>query len=252
MARNNNVGLMMKVGETTVETWTYDRGAKPGHGRHHRRWPHQEHRPPEVVCIMTLKVLGRASSINVRKVLWTCAELDLHFEHVESDPALLARNPNRQVPVIQDGEFVLVGVERHLPLPRGQAAAQHAVAGRPRGACAGGTVDGLAGHGAQHLLALRFHGAGAQESATHADPAAIAASVDALEQAHAHPRRAFRAGGQFITGEFFTLADVVLGLSTHRWLHSPIERPPLDAVHGYYQRLSVRPAFRAHVDPHVP
>ena len=36
---------------------------------------------------MTLKVLGRATSINVRKVLWTCAELDLHFEHVESDPA---------------------------------------------------------------------------------------------------------------------------------------------------------------------
>jgi Protein of unknown function (DUF2845) len=29
MTRNNNVGLMMKVGETTVETWTYDRGANP-------------------------------------------------------------------------------------------------------------------------------------------------------------------------------------------------------------------------------
>jgi len=28
-ARNNNFGLMMKVGETTVETWTYDRGANP-------------------------------------------------------------------------------------------------------------------------------------------------------------------------------------------------------------------------------
>jgi hypothetical protein len=27
--RNNNVGLMMKVGETTMETWTYDRGANP-------------------------------------------------------------------------------------------------------------------------------------------------------------------------------------------------------------------------------
>jgi glutathione S-transferase len=56
---------------------------------------------------MTLKVLGRATSINVRKVLWTCAELDLHFEHVESDAALLARNPNAMVPVIQDGEFVM-------------------------------------------------------------------------------------------------------------------------------------------------
>ena len=29
LARNNNVGLMTKVGETTVETWTYDRGANP-------------------------------------------------------------------------------------------------------------------------------------------------------------------------------------------------------------------------------
>ena len=29
LTRNNNVGLMMKVGETTVETWTYDRGANP-------------------------------------------------------------------------------------------------------------------------------------------------------------------------------------------------------------------------------
>ena len=29
---------------------------------------------------MTLRVLGRLSSINVRKVLWTCAELGLTFE----------------------------------------------------------------------------------------------------------------------------------------------------------------------------
>ena len=62
----------------------------------------------------------------------------------------------------------------------------------------------------------------------------------------------FAHGGQFVTGEFFTLADVALGLSTHRWLLSPIDRPHLDAVHGYYQRLSVRPAFRAHVDASVP
>ena len=31
----------------------------------------------------------------------------------------------------------------------------------------------------------------------------------------------FRQGGQFITGEFFTLADVVLGLAVHRWLLAP-------------------------------
>src|SRR4051812_351584 len=29
MVRNNNFGLMVKVGETTLETWVYDRGANP-------------------------------------------------------------------------------------------------------------------------------------------------------------------------------------------------------------------------------
>ena len=88
-----------------------------------------------------------------------------------------------------------------------------------------------------------------RKSPAHADPAAIAASVDSWNKHMRMLDEHFEHGGQFVTGEFFTLADVVLGLSTHRWLLSPIERPPLDAVHGYYQRLSVRPAFRAHVDP---
>src|ERR671922_765701 len=56
---------------------------------------------------MSLRIVGRKSSINVRKVLWTCAELDLPFEHVATDAKLLARNPNGLVPVIRDGDFVL-------------------------------------------------------------------------------------------------------------------------------------------------
>lgn len=30
-----------------------------------------------------LKVLGKSSSINVRKVQWTCEELNLSYEHEE-------------------------------------------------------------------------------------------------------------------------------------------------------------------------
>ena len=92
----------------------------------------------------------------------------------------------------------------------------------------------------------------ARKSAAHTDPAAIAASVESW---NGHMRildEHFAQGGQFVTGEFFTLADVVLGLSTQRWLLTPMDRPHLDAVHGYYQRLSVRPAFRAQIDPNVP
>src|ERR1700761_4937228 len=62
-----------------------------------------------------LQILGKASSINVRKVLWTCHELGLPFDnqpwgtgHQPTDSAeFRALNPNAMVPVIRDGEFVM-------------------------------------------------------------------------------------------------------------------------------------------------
>ena len=63
-----------------------------------------------------LNILGKASSINVRKVLWTCVELDLPFTREDwgsgfrptTDAAFLALNPNTMVPVLRDGDFVLL------------------------------------------------------------------------------------------------------------------------------------------------
>lgn len=200
---------------------------------------------------MTLRVLGRVSSINVRKVLWTCGELDLPFEHVEHDAALLARNPNAMVPVIEDGDFVLWesnAICRYLASrqPRGTLL--------PEDARARALIEQWMDWQATELnpswryafLALVRH------SPEHTAAREIAHSIAAW---HRHMRildEHLAHGGQFITGEFFTLADVVIGLATHRWLLTPIERPPLDSLLGYYQRLSVRPAFRAHVAPDVP
>ena len=53
-----------------------------------------------------LRILGKASSINVRKVLWTCEEIGIAYTSADDGPEL-ARNPNGLVPVIVDGEFVL-------------------------------------------------------------------------------------------------------------------------------------------------
>jgi glutathione S-transferase len=198
-----------------------------------------------------LKVLGRVSSINVRKVLWTCAELDLHFEHVETDSALLARNPNRMVPVIQDGEFVLWesnAICRYLAdkQPRGTLL--------PREPQARALVEQWMDWQATELNSARRYCflALVRKSVEHTDKRAIRRSTEAWNECMRLLDQHFAHGGQFITGEFFTLADVVLGLSTHRWLLSPIDKPHLDAVHGYYQRLSVRPAFRAHIAAEVP
>jgi glutathione S-transferase len=200
---------------------------------------------------MSLRVLGRASSINVRKVLWTCAELDLPFEHVESDSHLLARNPNSKVPVIDDGGFVLWesnAICRYLVRKQTRRSLL------PEESEARALVEQWMDWQATDLNAAWSYAflALVRQSPAHTEASLIAASVDSWNRHMRMLDEHLQKGGQFITGEFFTLADIGLGLSTHRWLLSPIERPPLDALLGYYQRLSVRPAFRAQVDPHVP
>ena len=200
---------------------------------------------------MALRILGRTSSINVRKVLWTCAELDLQFEHVESDPQLLARNPNALVPVIRDGDFVMW---------ESNAICRYLAGKQPRGTLLPedpeqrGLVDQWMDWQATELNdAWRYSFlALVRRSPEHTDTASIEASIASWNRHIAMLDDHLRHGGQFMTGEFFTLADVVLGLSVHRWLLTPIERPRLESVLGYYQRLSVRPAFRAQVDPAVP
>ena len=60
-----------------------------------------------------MKVLGRITSINVRKVLWALDELGLPYEREDwglplrdpKVPEYLALNPNGQIPVLIDGDF---------------------------------------------------------------------------------------------------------------------------------------------------
>ncbi|MCU0918871.1 MAG: glutathione S-transferase C-terminal domain-containing protein [Burkholderiaceae bacterium] len=56
--------------------------------------------------------------------------------------------------------------------------------------------------------------------------------------------RALAGRGPYVLGDDFTLADVVLGLSAHRWRSTPMERPELRAVTAWYERLQQRPGFR--------
>jgi glutathione S-transferase len=62
-----------------------------------------------------LKIWGRLSSINVRKVVLTAQWLEIPFERIDAGhefgvvntPGYLARNPNGLVPLIEDGDFLL-------------------------------------------------------------------------------------------------------------------------------------------------
>jgi glutathione S-transferase len=200
-----------------------------------------------------LKILGRSSSINVRKVLWTCDELTLRYEQQAygtgfaptDTPRFRALNPNALVPVLIDDDFVLW---------ESNAICRYLAARERR-------VDLLPGAPRERAVVEKWMDWQATElntswryaflalvrgSADHRDAAAVEASAQAWNRHMRIVDEQLARTGAYMTGNAFTLADVVIGLSTHRWLMTPITRPPLPAVEAHYERLAARPAFRAH------
>jgi hypothetical protein len=59
-----------------------------------------------------LNIIGKDTSINVRKVLWTCTELGLPFTCEDWNDSHAALNPNRLVPVLVDDGFVNAAATR--------------------------------------------------------------------------------------------------------------------------------------------
>lgn len=200
-----------------------------------------------------LQILGKPPSINVRKVLWTCAELGIPYElepwgagfRPTQTPEFRALNPNAMVPVIRDGDFVLWesnSICRYLAAREGRTDLLPADArGRAR-------VEQWMDWQATELNnAWRFAFMGlVRLSPQHADPTGIATSVAEFNRHMAMLDAQLATTGAYVNGNSFTLADVVLGLSVHRWFSMPMDRPSLPAVRAYYERLSERPGFREH------
>jgi glutathione S-transferase len=209
-----------------------------------------------------LKLLGKASSINVRKVLWTCAELALPVEREDwgsgfrstREPGFLALNPNGLVPVLQDGDFVLWEsntICRYLAAREGRTDLL------PAALAARAQVEQwmdwqateLNGAWRYAFMALVRH------SPAHADPTALQASVEAWHAAMALLDARLAHTGAHVAGDTFTLADVVLGLSAQRWRMTPLPaaaRPRLPAVDAWLARLAARAGFREHVANGLP
>lgn len=197
-----------------------------------------------------LKILGKASSINVRKVLWTCTELGIAFDREDwgagfqstSQPGFTALNPNAMVPVIVDDGFVLWEsntICRYLCNKTQDGALL------PSAPQARARVEQWMDWQATELNnAWRYAFMGiARGSPAHSDQAQIAASIANWNRHIGILDRQLAAAGPYAAGAHFSLADVVLGLSVHRWMAMPMERPPYPAIAAYHQRLCERPGF---------
>ncbi len=201
-----------------------------------------------------LKILGRASSINVRKVLWTCAEIGLPFEREDwgigfrptNDPAFTALNPNALVPVVCDGDFVLWESNTICRWLAAEHARDDLLPSAPRERA---LIERWMDWQATELNSAWRYAfyALVRKSAQHQDAAEIQASVRQWNRTMSLFDAQLQSTGAYAAGQHFTLADVVLGVSTHRWLTTPIERPALPHVAAYMQRLSERPGFQQHV-----
>lgn len=200
-----------------------------------------------------LRILGRASSINVRKVLWTCREIGLDYRREDfgtgfaptNTPEFLALNPNGQVPVIEDEEGVLWEsntICRYLAAKHGRTDLL------PAGARARARVEQWMDWSATDLnTSWRYAFIGLHwRDPDFQDPRQIAASIAKWNATIGILERQLAATGAFAVGGDFTLADVVLGLSVNRWLMTGIERPHYPAVAAYYERLKARPGFLEH------
>jgi glutathione S-transferase len=200
-----------------------------------------------------LRILGKPVSINVRKVLWLCEELALPYEleawgagYRDTDtPEFRALNPNATVPVIVDGDAVLWESNTICRYLAGKHGRDDLL---PRDALARARVEQWMDWQVSDLNnAWRYAFMSlARRSPAHQDAHAVAASVDAWNRHMVILERQLEKAGDFVAGQAFTLADIVIGLSVNRWFMTPIARPDLPQVQAYYDRLGTRAGFRQH------
>jgi glutathione S-transferase len=201
-----------------------------------------------------LKIWGRISSINVRKVVLTAQLLQLPFERVDAGasfgivqtPDYLARNPNALVPLIADGGFELWEsnvIVRYLCARHSEGALyprelQQRFDAERWMDWQQTTLNGAGRDAFVQLIRTPAQRRSAQ---------AIAASVQATEHWLA-VLDAQLAQRPFLAGERLTMADIPVACEMHRWWGLPLEHPPHPHLQRWYDGIRQLPAARGVLD----
>lgn len=194
------------------------------------------------------RLWGRASSVNVQKVLWALEELALPHERLEAggahgvvnEPSYRAMNPNGLVPTLQEDDFVLWESNAILRYLAHRHGGPLALPDDPRERA---LVDQwLDWQATTFTPAMRdaFWNL-LRTPAPERDARAIEASRRASETAAALLDRHL-AGKRFAVGERFGLADIALGCAAHRWLNLPLAREERPHLRRWYGEIAQRPA----------
>lgn len=201
-----------------------------------------------------LKIWGRDNSVNVQKVMWCIAELELEFERIDTglqfggnDEAwFLTLNPNGKVPLIDDDGFTLWesnSIVRYLcaKYDSGQLYPQPAADRANAEKWMDWQLSMLARpHAIAFWNLVRLPEA-------ERDMRAVARAVEATNRALSILDRHL-SEQRFVAGEAFTMGDIPVGAITHRWLAlQGIDRPDWPALRRWFDSLAEREAYRQHV-----
>lgn len=205
-----------------------------------------------------LRVLGRSSSINVRKVLWTAAEVGWTVIHEPAwgetlstrSPEFLALNPNGLIPVAVTGDGVLWESNTICRFIASTAGRDDLLPGAPFPRA--GIEKWMDWQATDLNAAWRpAFSALVRGDRSIADDD-IQRSIDQWNGLMSGLERRIAETGAYVAGATFTLADVGIGLSLQRWLLTPMRRPATPALLAYRARLSARPAARIWAPPDIP
>jgi glutathione S-transferase len=195
-----------------------------------------------------LKIWGRMSSINVKKVVWTAQELALDIQRTEAGglfgvvktPEYMALNPNSLVPVIEDEDYVLWEsnvivrylAAKHSPGDMYPTDLRERFDAERWMDWQQTTLNPASRPGFWQLVRTPPE---QRDAAVIAESNAVVEALMAVLDAHLAQR-------SFMVGERFTVADIPIACEIHRWFGLPQQRQGRPHVERWYDSMRARQA----------
>jgi glutathione S-transferase len=206
-----------------------------------------------------LQIYGRDNSINVRKVLWLCAEADIPYTRYDfgrgfkgtDTPEFTKVSRFGVVPVIDDDGFVLresQAIVRYLCSKNGRTDLY------PTDLKQRALVEAWMDWGCTDFAnPLRDVFWGVQlKHPDFSDPKRIARGIEQWSAQMSRLDAHLALSGPYLMGGAFTIADIPVGLGINRWYAIDFQKPTFTRVQAYYDTLGERPAYRKHGRNGVP
>ena len=201
-----------------------------------------------------LKIWGRISSLNVRKVVLAAQELGIGFERIDAGgsfgivktPEYLAKNPNALVPLVEDDQVQLWesnAIVRYLCARYASDTLYPLDLARRFDAERWMDWQQTTLNPAGRVAFMQWIRTPAEQRDAQAIARSVAATEPLFDLLDRHLGRQ-----PFMAGEQLTMADVPIACEVHRWIRLPQPRTARPNLDRWYDAMLARPASRGVLD----